>query len=72
MRDVMKYGDAYALEALVRQYALKAYEDLADCGYPEFGEPTRMAIRDTAGDALASDGFDFDRALLRQIADQLA
>lgn len=67
-----KDRDRVADEATVREFAWKAYNDLGDSGYPEFGEEVRGAIVDTAADALADAGFDFDRAVLVAEAGRLA
>lgn len=56
----------------VREYAEKAYSDLAGSGFAEFGSDTQVAIVDTAGDALASDGYDFDRDALVSESKRLA
>jgi hypothetical protein len=59
-------------EATLRKFAGQAHADLCASGHAEFGEDTRMAILDTAGDALADAGFEFDRETLVRIAGSLA
>jgi hypothetical protein len=59
-------------EATIREFASRAHADLVGSGHDEFGEDTRLAIVDTAGDALADAGFDFDREVLVATAGSLA
>jgi hypothetical protein len=61
----MKHADVSTIE----EYAYWAYNALDN--FPEFGEDTRVAIIDTAGDALTGDGYDYDRDELRHIARRL-
>jgi hypothetical protein len=54
----------------IEEYAYWVYCALDNMS--EFGEETRMAIIDTAGDALVGDGFEYDRDELVRIAKRLA
>lgn len=58
-----------ATAEIVREFAWQAYNALDN--YPEFGEETRMAIIDTAGDALYDAGYRYDRPTLVNIAKEL-
>jgi hypothetical protein len=66
MKRTMKHADSGTIE----EYARWAYDNIE--GLPEFGKAMRVAIIDTAGDALTGDGYDYDRAELRRIAQYLA
>lgn len=68
----MSHGPTTATKQDIQDFAYKAYNDLGGCGYPEFGEEVRMAIIDTAGDALCDAGFNFDREYLVAYAKELA
>ena len=59
-----------ATEGIVREFAYEAYVALDN--FPEFGEETRAAIVDTAGMLLYDAGYEYDRSLLEEIAEELA
>jgi hypothetical protein len=66
----MKRTKKHADIGLIEDYAVWAYNALDHL--PEFGVETRVAIVDTAGDALTGDGYDYDHDELRRIAQRLA
>lgn len=65
--SVLKIAD----QETIRQFADQAYSLLYQDGHPEFGEETRLAICDLAGDNLYDAGFRYDRETLVEIAKEL-
>jgi hypothetical protein len=64
--------DKIADRETIREYADRAYSLLYQSGHDEFGEATRMAICDLAGDTLTEDGYRYSRATLVELAELMA
>jgi hypothetical protein len=65
-------GETIADRETIFRFANEAHSLLYQDGHDEFGEATRMAICDLAGDNLTDAGYRFNRATLVEVAKSLA